>query len=75
METEIDSPDYIEKAETGAIGRVLAMSEYGTLQAHEFDEGERIADDPIEKNDKTSQTLQAVLWEQNYKTAKEDLTK
>jgi hypothetical protein len=48
-ETEIGFPDYIEKAETGAVGRALAMCGYGTLQAPEFDEGERIADAPIEK--------------------------
>ena len=51
-ETEIGFPDYIEKAETGAIGRALAMCGYGTLQAPEFDEGERIADSPIENNGK-----------------------
>jgi hypothetical protein len=48
-ETEMGFPDYIEKAETGAIGRALAMCGYGTLQAPEFDEGERIADAPVEK--------------------------
>ena len=48
-ETEIGFPDYIEKAETGAIGRALAMCGYGTLQAPEFDEQERLADAPIEK--------------------------
>jgi hypothetical protein len=48
-ETEIGFPDYIEKAETGAIGRALAMCGYGTLQAPEFDEEERLADAPIEK--------------------------
>ena len=48
-ETEIGFPDYIEKAETGAVGRALALCGYGTLQAPEFDEGERIADAPIEK--------------------------
>jgi hypothetical protein len=48
-ETEIGFPDYIEKAETGAVGRALAMCGYGTLQAPEFDEGERIADAPVEK--------------------------
>lgn len=51
-ETEIGFPDYIEKAETGAIGRALAMCGYGTLQAPEFDEGERRADSPVEKNKK-----------------------
>ena len=53
-ETEIGFPDYIEKAETGAIGRALAMCGYGTLQAPEFDEGERIADSPVETNGKSS---------------------
>ena len=48
-ETEIGFLDYIEKAETGAIGRALAMCGYGTLQAPEFDEQERLADAPIEK--------------------------
>jgi hypothetical protein len=51
-ETEIGFPDYIEKAETGAIGRALAMCGYGTLQAPEFDEQDRLADAPIE-NTKT----------------------
>ena len=48
-ETEIGFPDYIEKAETGAIGRALAMCGYGTLQAPEFDESDRLADSPVEK--------------------------
>jgi hypothetical protein len=48
-ETEVGFPDYIEKAETGAIGRALAMCGYGTLQAPEFDESERLADAPVEK--------------------------
>jgi hypothetical protein len=46
-ETEIGFADYIEKAETGAVGRALAMCGYGTLQAPEFDEGGRLADSPI----------------------------
>ena len=48
-ETEIGFPDYIEKAETGAVGRALAMCGYGTLQAPEFDECERLADAPVER--------------------------
>jgi hypothetical protein len=48
-ETEIGFPDYIEKAETEAVGRALAMCGYGTLQAPEFDEQERLADSPVEK--------------------------
>ena len=49
-ETEVGFPDYIEKAETGAIGRALAMCGYGTLQAPEFDEQDRLADAPVAKN-------------------------
>ena len=49
-ETEAGFPDYIEKAETGAIGRALAMCGYGTLQAPEFDEQDRLADTPVAKN-------------------------
>lgn len=52
-ETENGFPDYIEKAETGAVGRALAMCGYGTLQAPEFDEGERITDSPIETHGKS----------------------
>jgi hypothetical protein len=48
-ETEVGFPDYIEKAETGAVGRALAMCGYGTLQAPEFDEERRLADSPVEK--------------------------
>jgi len=48
-ETEAGFPDYIEKAETGAIARALAMCGYGTLQAPEFDEQERLANAPVEK--------------------------
>ena len=48
-ETQAGFPDYIEKAETGAIGRALAMCGYGTLQAPEFDEQNRLADAPVEK--------------------------
>ena len=51
-ETEIGFPDYIEKAETGAVGRALAMCGYGTLQAPEFDEGERLANAPVVKDKK-----------------------
>lgn len=50
-ETEIGFADYIEKAETGAVGRALAMCGYGTLQAPEFDESDRLADAPIDKPD------------------------
>lgn len=40
--------DYVEKSETGAIGRALALCGYGTQFAPEFDEGERLADSPAQ---------------------------
>ncbi len=42
-------PDFIEKAETGAIGRALAALGYGTqFTADELTEGHRIVDSPVE---------------------------
>ena len=38
--------DFQEKAETGAIGRALALCGYGTQFAPDLDEGERIVDSP-----------------------------
>ena len=46
-ESESGFSDYLEKAETGAIGRALALCGYGTQFAPEFEEGERLADAPI----------------------------
>lgn len=43
-------PDYIEKAETGAIGRALAALGYGTQFAPDLNEGERIVDAPVEQH-------------------------
>jgi hypothetical protein len=42
--------DFIEKAETGAIGRALAALGYGTQFAPELDEGNRIVDAPVERS-------------------------
>lgn len=42
-----DFGDFLEKAETKAIGRALAMLGYGTQFAPELDEGERIVDAPV----------------------------
>lgn len=51
-------PDYIEKAETGAIGRALAALGYGTQFAgEEFDEAHRIVDAPVER--KTAEAHEA----------------
>ncbi len=43
--------DYIEKSETGAIGRALALIGYGTQFAVEIEEGQRIVDAPIVRAD------------------------
>jgi hypothetical protein len=42
-----DFRDFIEKAETKAVGRALAMLGYGTQFAPELDEGDRIVDSPV----------------------------
>ena len=47
-ETSADFGDYIEKAETKAVGRCLAMLGYGTQFAPELDEGKRIVDSPVQ---------------------------
>lgn len=52
VETKSGFPDFLEKAETGAIGRALAIAGYGTQFAPEFDEGERLADAPMTINTK-----------------------
>lgn len=47
-ESKRDFGDYIEKAETKAVGRALAMLGYGTqFTATELDEGDRIVDSPL----------------------------
>jgi len=52
-ETKSGFADFIEKAETGAIGRALALIGYGTqFCADELDEGERIVDSPVVKSNK-----------------------
>lgn len=50
-ETPQGFADYIEKAETSAIGRALAMLGFGTQFAlADLDEGERLADSPLQEN-------------------------
>lgn len=48
-ESARDFTDFIEKAETKAVGRALAMLGYGTQFAPELEEGERIVDSPVPK--------------------------
>ena len=49
MENKQGFPDYLEKAETGSIGRALLTCGYGTAFAPELDEGERLADAPVDR--------------------------
>lgn len=49
METPQGFSDYIEKAETGSIGRALALIGYGTQFAPDLDEGDRIVDAPAQR--------------------------
>ena len=49
-ESATDFRDFIEKAETKAVGRALAMLGYGTQFAPELDEGDRIVDSPVQSS-------------------------
>lgn len=52
--------DHAEKAETGAIGRALALCGYGTQFTDDLDEGERLADSPVEPPHRPSAPSKAV---------------
>jgi hypothetical protein len=51
MESKENFTDFIEKAETGAIGRALALVGYGTQFAPELSEEERVVDAPLPKKE------------------------
>jgi hypothetical protein len=52
-ETPEGFADHLEKAETGSIGRALALVGYGTqFCADELDEGDRLADAPVDRKKK-----------------------
>ena len=68
-ERAVSFPDYIEKAETGAIGRALAALGYGTqFTGDELDEGlTRLADAPVpEKPSTNGQALHALAAPGSY---------
>ena len=53
-ESKRDFGDFLEKAETKAVGRALAMLGYGTqFAADELDEGERIVNSPVDRQKHT----------------------
>jgi hypothetical protein len=74
-ETKQGFSDFLEKAETGAIGRALALCGYGTaFSALDFEEGNRLADAPIlsspipeEKEDSISKEQAQALADIAYK--------
>ena len=48
--------DFLEKAETGSVGRALAYCGYGTQFAPDLEEGtERILDTPVDRTDQSGQ--------------------
>lgn len=62
-ETMKDFPaGHSEKAETGAIGRALALCGYGTQFAPDLDEGERIVDSPVARAKRSPEYDQFVEW-------------
>ena len=54
-ETAKDFGDYAEKASTKAMARALLALGYGTAFAPEMDEGERVADTPVERRARPEQ--------------------
>lgn len=68
-ESAVNFADYIEKAETGAIGRALAALGYGTqFTGDELSEGvERLVDAPVEQKPSTNdQALHALTAKGSY---------
>jgi len=49
MDRKSDFEDYVERAETRALGRALAALGFGTQFAPEISEGDHIADSPVER--------------------------
>ncbi len=56
-ETAKDFPDFVEKAETKAIGRALAALGFGTqFTGEDLDEGARIVDSPVRRGEAAPRT-------------------
>ncbi len=54
-------PDFIEKAETGAIGRALAALGFGTQFAPELDEQHRIVDSPVARTSSSAGSRKPIM--------------
>ncbi len=70
MENAAAFGDFLEKAETGSIGRALAGLGYGTqFTGDELDEGSRIVDAPVQPKNATSQPSQQAQDDPTIKAA------
>lgn len=55
------SKDYpLETAETGAIGRALALCGYGTIESRDLEEGDQLADAPVETTQPQSEKRECI---------------
>lgn len=57
-ETKGDFKDYVEKAESKAVGRALAYCGYGTQFSPDLEEGPRIVDSPVDRSTKPAPTYE-----------------
>jgi hypothetical protein len=74
-ERGVSFPDFIEKAETGAIGRALAALGYGTqFTGDELNEGARIADSPVDRKPVEENKQQAQQKQQLPPPEQQDAT-
>ena len=75
-ETKSDFKDHTEKSETAAIGRALAMLGLGTSAAlADLDEGERLADSPLEVPAKQVKTFNSLAKAKKVAEAEEETEK
>ena len=65
-----DFGDFIEKAETKAVGRALAMLGYGTQFDPDLEEGSRIVDAPVESQKKSNAQRMATPEQISFITEK-----
>ena len=74
-ETKKGFPDFVEKAETGSIGRALALLGYGTqFCGDELHEGSRIVDSPVAQKAAKKQSSKPTAGPQNLGEFRQALT-